>query len=100
MGGLLAFRVGNFDNTAEREQFRFLCNELKIHYENSNEFCVLAGNYNIGCELDALFIKRDAIIAIEFKNYGGKVIANENGEWTQGAALGGSFLGILVFTGI
>lgn len=82
MGGLLAFRVGNFDNTAEREQFRFLCEQLKAHYENSNEFCVLAGNYNIGCELDALFIKRDAIIAIEFKNYGGKVIANENGEWT------------------
>lgn len=82
MGGLLAFRVENFDNTSEREQFRFLCEQLKAHYENSNEFCVLAGNYNIGCELDALFIKKDAIIAIEFKNYGGKVIANENGEWT------------------
>lgn len=82
MGGLLAFRVGNYDNTAEREQFRFLCEQLKVHYENSNEFCVFAGNYNIGCELDALFIKKDAIIAIEFKNYGGKVIANENGEWT------------------
>ncbi len=82
MGGLLAFRVGNFDTTAEREQFRFLCGQLKAHYEDSNEFCVFAGNYNIGCELDALFIKKDAIIAIEFKNYGGKVIANENGEWT------------------
>lgn len=82
MGGLLAFRVGNFDNIAEREQFRFLCEQLKAHYEDSNEFCVFAGNYNIGCELDALFIKKDAIIAIEFKNYGGKVIANENGEWT------------------
>lgn len=82
MGGLLAFRVGNYDNTAEREQFRFLCEKLKTHYENSNEFCVIAGNYNIGCEPDALFIKKDAIIAIEFKNYGGKVIANENGEWT------------------
>lgn len=82
MGGLLAFRVGNFDNTAEREQFRFLCEQLKDHYEDSTDFCALAGNYNIGCELDALFIKKDAIIAIEFKNYGGKVIANENGEWT------------------
>lgn len=82
MGGLLAFRVGNFDNTAEREQFRFLCEQLKAHYEDSNEFCVFAGNYNIGCELDALFIKKDAIIVIEFKNYGGKVVANENGEWT------------------
>lgn len=82
MGGLLAFRVGNYDNTAEREQFRFLCEQLKSHYKDSNEFCVFAGNYNIGCELDALFIKKDAIIAIEFKNYGGNVVANENGEWT------------------
>ena len=82
MGGLLAFRVGNYDNTAEREQFRFLCQQLKTHYEDSGEFCVFVGNYNIGCELDALFIKKDAIISIEFKNYGGSVIANENGEWT------------------
>lgn len=78
MGGLLTFRVGNFDTTAEREQFRFLCEQLKTHYEDSNEFCVFAGNYNIGCELDALFIKKDAIISIEFKNYGGNVVANEN----------------------
>lgn len=90
MGGLLAFRVANFNNTAEREQFRFLCERLKGHYENSNDICVLAGNYNIGCELDALFIKKDAIIVIEFKNYGGKVIANENGEWTcDGKAIKG-----------
>lgn len=82
MGGLLAFRVENYDNTAEREQFRFLCGQLKAHYENLEDFCVFVGNYNIGCELDALFIKKDAIISIEFKNYGGKVVANENGEWT------------------
>ncbi len=81
MGGLLAFRVGNFNNTAEREQFRSLCGQLKAHYENSDEFCVFAGNYNIGCELDALFIKKDAIIAVEFKNYGGVVVASENGDW-------------------
>lgn len=61
MGGLLAFRVGNYDNTAEREQFRFLCQQLKTHYEDSGEFCVFVGNYNIGCELDALCIKKDAI---------------------------------------
>lgn len=82
MGGLLAFRVGNYDNTAEREQFRFLCQQLKTHFGDSGEFCVFVGNYNIGCELDALFIKKDAIISIEFKNYGGNVVANENGEWT------------------
>lgn len=82
MGGLLAFRVGNYDNTAEREQFRFLCQQLKTHYEDSGDFCVFVGNYNIGCELDALCVKKDAIISIEFKNYGGNVVANENGEWT------------------
>ena len=92
MGGLLAFRVDNFDNTAEREQFRFLCSQLSERYENSNDFCVFAGNYNIGCELDALFIKRDAIIVIEFKNYGGHIVANENGEWVADGAIikGGS----------
>lgn len=82
MGGLLAFRIGNYDNTAEREQFRCLCQQLKTRFEDSSEFCVFVGNYNIGCELDALFIKKDAIISIEFKNYGGNVVANENGEWT------------------
>lgn len=90
MGGLLAFRVGNYDNTAEREQFRFLCQQLKTHFEDSGDFCVFVGNYNIGCELDALFIKKDAIISIEFKNYGGNVVANENGEWTaDGVAIKG-----------
>lgn len=82
MGGLLAFRVDNFNRTAEREQFRFLCQQLRARYEGSEDFYVLVGNYNIGCELDALFIKKDAIISIEFKNYGGTIIANENGEWT------------------
>ena len=47
MGGLLAFSVGNYDNTAEREQFRFLCGQLKAHYENLEDFCVFVGNYNI-----------------------------------------------------
>lgn len=90
MGGLLAFRVGNYDNTAEREQFRFLCQQLKTHFEDSGDFCVFVGNYNIGCELDALFIKKDAIVSIEFKNYGGNVVANENGEWTaDGVAIKG-----------
>lgn len=83
MGGLLAFRVDNFNRTAEREQFRFLCQQLRARYEGSEDFCVLVGNYNIGCELDALFIKKDAIISIEFKNYGGTIIANENGNGPQ-----------------
>lgn len=80
MERLLAFRIRNFNTTTEREQFHFLYEQLKTHHEESNEFCVFAGNYHIGYKQDALFIKKDAIIVIEFKNYGGKVIANENGE--------------------
>ena len=93
----MAFRVGNYDNTAEREQFRCLCEQLKAHYAKLDDFCVFAGNYNIGCELDALFIKKDAIIAIEFKNYGGHVIASENGEWTSNGQIikGGSRKSVL-----
>lgn len=82
-GGFIAFRCSNYENTAEREQFRLLCNKLKDAYKNSDGFCLLIANYNIyDSEFDAILIKNDAIMAIEFKNYGGKIIASENGDWT------------------
>lgn len=82
-GGFIAFRCSNYDTTAEREQFRLLCKKMKSKYFNSEHFYLLVANYNIyDCEFDALVIKNDAIIAIEFKNYGGKIIATENGDWT------------------
>ena len=83
-GGFIAFRCTNFENTAEREQFRLLCNTLREKYKKTDDFCLLIANYNIyDSEFDAILIKNDAIIAIEFKNYGGKVIATDNGEWTS-----------------
>lgn len=82
-GGFIAFRCSNYNTTAEREQFRLLCKKMKSKYFNSEHFYLLVANYNIyDCEFDALVIKNDAIIAIEFKNYGGKIIATENGDWT------------------
>lgn len=82
-GGFIAFRCCNFENTAEREQFRELSNKLRMEFSNSEDFCLFIGNYNIyDCEFDSILIKQDAIVAVEFKNYGGKVIANENGNWT------------------
>ena len=82
-GGFIAFRYSNYDTTVEREQFRLLCKKMKSKYFNSEHFYLLVANYNIyDCEFDALVIKNDAIIAIEFKNYGGKIIATENGDWT------------------
>ena len=64
-GGFIAFRCSNYDNTAEREQFRYLCNILKEKYRNSDKLCLLIANYNIyDSEFDSIMIKNDAIIAV------------------------------------
>jgi hypothetical protein len=92
-GGFIAFRCGNYENTAEREQFRTLCKNLKKKYAKSEKMCFLIANYNIfDSEFDAILIKNDAIIAIEFKNYGGTIKAVENGDWTSNGTIisGGS----------
>lgn len=76
------YKIEEYDYTHEREQFRNLCELLKKEYENRNEVYLLFGNISFsGVSVDALFIKPDAIIALEFKNYAGKVLAAENGDW-------------------
>lgn len=83
-GGFLAFRCSNYENTAEREQFRLLCKKMKSKFAESDNFYLMIGNYNIyDSEFDAIVIKHDAIIAVEFKNYGGNIVACENGDWTS-----------------
>ena len=92
-GGFIAFRCSNYENTAEREQFRTLCKNLRKRYAKSEKMCFLIANYNIfDSEFDAILIKNDAIIAIEFKNYGGPIKAVENGDWTANGTIikGGS----------
>ena len=75
---LKVYRFSNYLNTAEREQFRSLCKLLK----NSSEDYILVANPIInGRELDALLIKRHAIIILEFKNYSGVLSASEYGDW-------------------
>lgn len=79
----IAFKIFDYEHTAEREQYRTICNLLRSKYEASDELCVFIANYNIfDCELDGILIKSDAIISIEFKNYGGGIRAVENGHWT------------------
>jgi DEAD/DEAH box helicase domain-containing protein len=79
---LRIFKLEEYDHTHEREQFRVLCELLKESYDNTPTMHLLFANINFGgVPLDALFIKPDAIIVIEFKNYGGNVIAAENGDW-------------------
>lgn len=81
----IAFKVSDYDHTAEREQYRAVCNLLRDKYANSDELCIFIANYNIfDCELDGIVIKSDALIAIEFKNYGGEITAVENGHWRTG----------------
>lgn len=79
----IAFKISDYEHTAEREQYRSICNMLRSKYEASDELCIFIANYNIfDCELDGILIKSDAIISIEFKNYGGEIRAAENGQWT------------------
>lgn len=77
------YKIEEYEHTHENQQFRELCNILKARFGKTSEHNVLLANINFnGIPLDALLIKRDAIIVLEFKNYGGKVIAAENGDWT------------------
>lgn len=79
---LLVYKFSDYEHTAEREQYRSLCKQLKAYYENREEICIFIANYNIyDCELDGMIIKQDAIMAVEFKNFGGIITAVENGHW-------------------
>lgn len=79
---LLVYKFSDYEHTAEREQYRALCKQLKAYYENRDEICIFIANYNIyDSELDGMIIKQDAIMAVEFKNFGGTITAVENGHW-------------------
>ena len=79
---LLVYKFSDYEHTAEREQYRNLCKQLKAYFGERDEVCIFIANYNIyDCELDGIVIKQDAIICVEFKNYGGHVIATDNGNW-------------------
>ncbi len=74
--------VDYYNHTHEREDFRALCEQLKKYGEYTKGLCVLIANYNVsGCELDAILIKRDGVVGIELKDYGGKITAVENWDW-------------------
>lgn len=80
--GLLVYKINDYDYTAEREQYRTVCTLLKERYSSSQELCIFVANWNIyDSELDGLIIKQDAIIGVEFKNYGGAITATDNGDW-------------------
>ncbi len=105
---LKVYKITEYDHIAERKQFESVkallsaCNGNEnsgndndndndkdngnvIGNINANDKgdCILIGNYNIeGVELDALLICRGGVRILEFKNWGGEIIARENGDWT------------------
>ena len=95
---LLVYRPNLFQNTAENLQFRALCTELKRridasdnHAGNRQSLCIMVGNLNFAeKEFDAFLIKKEGIVLLEFKNYGGKITVSNN-EW-KGASDGQPFL--------
>ena len=78
-----AFRGSSFNHSHENKAFNDLHDLLQQHWLEQDESLYLLGNFFVGGkELDALVIKRNAIIIIDFKNYGGEVKFSENNRWT------------------
>lgn len=78
-----AFRGSAFNHSHENKAFNDLHDLLQQYWSEQGEPLYLFGNFFVGGkELDALIIKRNAIIVIDFKNYGGKVKFSENNRWT------------------
>lgn len=80
--GLLVYKAADYSFTAEREQYRTICEALKKKYADVSDLCLFVANYNLyDIEFDGIIFKNDAVISLEFKNYGGDVTAVENGNW-------------------
>jgi len=80
---LSVYKCYEYDHTHENEQFRALAELLARKYYTSHDEYLLIGNLSLnGSELDAILFKSNAIIILEFKNYGGTLCqASENGDW-------------------
>ena len=76
------YKVSAYETTHEREQFDELSEILKKEYDNHEDTHLLIANPSFdNRDIDAVFIKRDAIVVIELKNYGGDLRVAENGDW-------------------
>ena len=71
-----------YDTVHENRFWNKLTSLLTDHYSTSDEVVHLIGNIIVeGKQIDALCIKNDAIIAIDFKDYAGKLQISENAPW-------------------
>ena len=78
-----AFRGSAFNHSHENKAFNELHDLLQQQWSGQDEPLYLFGNFFVGGkELDALVVKRNAIIVIDFKNFGGRVQFSENNRWS------------------
>lgn len=77
-----AYRAVPFSHAHENRIFNRLHDILLAHWGDQDEPLHLLGNFYVdGSEIDALVVKRNALIVIDFKDYGGKLSFSENARW-------------------
>jgi hypothetical protein len=80
--GFKAFRGTSFSHSHENQVFNALYDLLSAEWEERDEQLYLFGNFFVsGKEFDALIVKNNAIVVIDFKDFGGEVTFSENGPW-------------------
>lgn len=82
---IMAYRsylLDRYEYTHENKFFRVLDETLRKSFEEGEDDHILIGNINVGGNsLDAIFIKRGALLVIDFKDYAGELTFSENGPW-------------------
>lgn len=79
---LLIYKVSDYETTHERELFDDVADILKNTYDSHDDIHLLIANPSFdNRDIDAILIKKDAIMVLEFKNYGGNINVAENGDW-------------------
>ena len=79
---LKAFRGTPFEHTHENRAFNELFDLLDEHCSVSGQDWYLLGNFYVGSrELDAMVIKPNAVIILDFKEFSGKLQFSEDGPW-------------------
>lgn len=80
--GFKAFRGSSFNHSHENQAFNALYDMLQAEWDERDDQLYLFGNFFVaGKEFDALIVKNNAIIVIDFKNFGGELTFSENGPW-------------------
>lgn len=89
-----AYRIGQYAHRFETEAFAKTVSMLRSVFSQKEEAFVV-GNYRVqGVVVGALLLCRKGVVAMEWNNTAGTIVAFEQGEWqTEGRSLSGGRLG-------